>query len=200
MYVIIYGFQTEISAYSLRDICCFLLVYAIMLVLLGRMAEKQTVELNYMRLLRIQDYRIWWCKIWKRMLAKALLMVGIMFGGIAIFDIIFQRNDFRDGVILPLVLWCAHICVLSSILILMGNFSRGFFISFFAIMVGQIFSLYAGLYLGNVANYLPGSFIMGCRTTGMNGTMPTGLLLFIEIACIVVIGIFGHQVYRRSSR
>lgn len=200
MNVIIYGFETIISVHSLKDICFFLLVYAVMLVLVGRMIEKQTVKLQYMQLLRFQSYRRWWHQIWVKMVALAMAMVGIMFVGIGFFNIIFQRNDFRDGVIWPLVLWCIHMCAVSSFLALMGSFARGFFISFFVIIGVQVFSMYGGLYLGNVTNYLPGSYIMVRRTTGMDGTMPIGLLLFIEIMCIVVIGVFGYRLYRRGSR
>lgn len=59
--------------------------------------------------------------------------------------------------------------------------------------------MYAYPFIGSVADFMPGSYMMLRRMNAMEGTMPVLAALVVEIIFIIIVGLFGHRLYRRSN-
>lgn len=200
MNVIIYGFSPWINEYEMKDICFFLLAFAVMLVLQGRMIERNQIQHQYMQLIRFGRMGTWWKRICNKVMLLSVMMVAVLFGGMALFNAMFQAGHFSDGVLLPILLWCFSMICIGYLQLLMSLVPRGLYLSFLICVGFEVLCLYAGLFIEDWIGILPGSFMMLRRTSMLDGVMPIAGIIMIDVVFVVCVRIIGYRMLKRSCR
>lgn len=201
MRVIIYGFLPDMQGYSMKEISFFFLIFAVMIVIMGRYIEKNSINHQYLQLIRYRNISGLWRRLWIRIVLLAVVMTGALFGGIALINAYAGYELFVTAPALPAILWILSMCSIGSFQLLLGLFPRGQAVGVLVIIVVQAFSMYAYPLMGNRTCYLPGSYMMLNRTSIMTeGAAPLGLALFVETAFVFLTGMFGFRIFRRSNK
>lgn len=200
MNVIIYGFSPWINEYEMKDICFFLLAFAVMLLLQGRMIERNQIQHQYMQLIRFGRMGTWWNRICNKVMLLSVVMIAVLFGGMALFNAMFQASHFSDGVLLPILLWCLSMICIGYLQLLMSLVPRGLYLSFLICVGFEVLCLYAGLLMEDWIGILPGSFMMLRRTSMLDGVMPIAGIIIIDVVFVVCVRIIGYRMLKRSCR
>ena len=200
MHVIIYGFNPQITEYAFKDICFFLLVFAVLLVLQGRLIERNHIQHQYMQLIRYGKVNRWWNRICIRVILLSMIMVLALFLGMAIMNQMFHDLQFQNGFWIPLLLWCMAMISIGFLQLLLSLVPRGLYLSFLLCLGFEIVSLYMGLYIDEMVGFLPGSFMMLRRTRMMDGVMPIWGIVFINVVFILVVRGISCRLLKRSCR
>lgn len=199
MKVIIYGFESNIQNHSIKEICFFLLIFAIMVLIMGRFAEKNSIKNCFSKVIRYGKIRVWWNRLWIKILFLALLEIGILFVFMGFVDWFAYWKLFEQGMVLPLLLWICGMCGI-GVGQLLASVCQRYSHLFFACIVGfEILSIYGFSLFGKIVDCLPGSYVMLRRTTVLDGMMPLLAVFVIEIVVILMIGVLGHKLYKRSN-
>lgn len=200
MNVMIYGFSPWITEYEMKAICFFLLAFAVMLVLQGRMIERNQIYHQYMKLIRYGRLVRWWNRICNKVMLLSVAMVGILFCGIALMNQMFNAGNFHDGVILPIFLWCLAMVSVGYSQLLMSIIPKGLYLSFLICAGFEVLCLYAGMFLDDLVGILPGSYMMLRRTRALDGVMPIWGIVIIDLVFIICVRIIGYRMLKRSCR
>lgn len=200
MNVIIYGFQPWMEEYEMKDICFFLLTFAVMLILQGRMIERNQVQHQYFQILRYGRIGHWWNQICRKTLFLSVLMVIVLFCGIAIFNAAFDTGDFQDGWGFPILLWCLAMISVGHVQLFLSLFPKGLYVSFVFCVGIEVLCMYAGSFMGDWAGILPGSYMMLRRTALSGGFMPIWTIVLIDVLFIMCVRTIGYRILKRSDR
>lgn len=200
MEMIVYGFQPNIAGYSMKDISLYFFVFAILIIITGRAVEKNCILSRYMLLLRYGTIIRLWRRVWIKQMLLSIGVVIVLFCVIDFINIATSRDIFSYGKVLPFLLWMTGICAISSLQMLLGLWKRGTAISVLLLIGVEVFSVYMFPILGDRICYLPGSYLMLKRTLYLDGTMPVGLIMALEIGFSVFVCLSGAYIYKRSGQ
>lgn len=169
MAYLIYGFQTDIREYMMRDIWGWLLGIVLLHFLAGNFIARQQVRNEYMRLIRLEYFSKWWHRLCIRVLCLCLVLTAAVFSVSLLFRTAGWGMDF--GTVLgaaPLqafFLFLLNFCFLSTFQMLVINLEQGEKLSFLLMAAVEVISLYGGLICGEGVCWMPGSWKMYCRSS-----------------------------------
>lgn len=197
---LILGFEGDLSQYPMRNILFWILAIGILHLVIGRFIEKRSIAKDYFHLIRYATLKNWWLRLCGKVLL--LCVSGTLF--LLFMAVIFAPADnlLSITIVVRAYMLCfAHITLFSFVTILTINCWNGEKISFAAIMLVEIFSLYSGILSPAIACYLPGSIAMYRRSSWyVPEGFPAISLLATEIALIAVILLFGHKTLERGAK
>lgn len=196
MVAIIYGFDSNIANHDIKEVCFFLMTFAVMLIVVGRYVDVHSINDQYMRLIRYKKIASCWKCIWLRVICVSVAEVIILFLIMAVANCFTYWEMFERGFAYPLLLWILSISMFGCLQLQLSIFPKGFLLSFLLFIGIEVFSIYAYPLIGKWTAVLPGSYMMLRRTSTMTGVMPIGIVIVIEMAVVFLIGLFGHRLYR----
>lgn len=196
----ILGFESDLSRYPMRDIWSWILAIGLLHLVIGRFIEKKSITKDYFHLIRYAALKKWWLRLGGEVLLLCMSGTMVLFIVSAIFA---QAENVLGMTIVAgaYILCFAHITLFSFITILIINCWNGEKISFAAVMIVEIFSLYGGILSPAIACYLPGSLAMYRRSSWyISEGFPAMCLLAAEIVLASAIFLFGYKTLARGAK
>lgn len=202
MEYLIYGFQTDLGQYAMRDISGWLLVIAVLHLLAGNFIAGRQVRKEYMRLIRQGRFSKWWHRLSIRVLCLCLVSTAVVFIVSLLFQTTIRRLDFGeawgDAPLQAFFLFLFNFCFLSTFQLLLINLEQGEKLSFLLPAVVEVVSLYGGLIWKEGACWIPGSWKMYCRSSlSMQAGYYVGVTSVIQILWIAACCLIGYKFLDR---
>lgn len=202
MAYLIYGFQTDIREYEMRDIWGWLLGIALLHLLAGNFIARRQVRNEYMRLIRLECFSKWWHRLCVRVLCLCLVLT------VAVFSVSLLVRTAGWGMGLgtalgeaPLpafFLFLLNFCFLSTFQMLVINLEQGEKLSFLLVAAVEVISLYGGLICGEGVCWMPGSWKMYCRSSlFMQAGFPVTMISTVQILWIAACCRTGYRLLDR---
>ena len=169
MAYLIYGFQTDIREYVMRDIWGWLLGIVLLHLLAGNFIARRQVRNEYMRLIRLECFSKWWHRLCMRVLCLCLVLTAVVFFVSLLVRTAGWGMDLKTALgeapLPAFFLFLLNFCFLSTFQMLLINLEQGEKLSFLLMAAVEVISLYGGLICGEGGFWMPGSWKMYCRSS-----------------------------------
>lgn len=191
-----YGFDSNICQYSMREILFYLLFFSLMIYFSGKNMEKDAIRGRYFKLIRYNKYSIWWRSVCLRAFWRNILLVAF---AMALYFLSCDNGIHMEDTLHAISLWLPGLVTLNMFQFLLVSSNHGIKIIFPIIMVIEILSVYGMVFGKDVVKFLPGSFLMLRRSSFMaeGGFTWTGVVL-VQLLFDVYMFIFGYKIHRRE--
>lgn len=202
MAYLIYGFQTDIRKYEMKDILGWLLVIVLVHFLAGNYIARRQVHKEYMRLIRQGCFSKWWHRLCIRVLCLCLVLTAVVFIVSLLFQVTVWGLDFGeawgDAPLQAFFLLLLNFCFLSTFQMLIINLEQGEKLSFLLPVVVEVVSLYGGLIWEEGACWIPGSWKMYCRSSlSLQAGYHVAVTSVIQILWIAACCLIGYKLLDR---
>lgn len=152
MAYLIYGFQTDIREYVMRDIWGWLLGIVLLHLLAGNFIARRQVRNEYMRLIRLECFSKWWHRLCMRVLCLCLVLTAVVFFVSLLVRTAGWGMDLKTALgeapLPAFFLFLLNFCFLSTFQMLLINLEQGEKLSFLLMAAVEVISLYGGLICG----------------------------------------------------
>lgn len=202
MEYLIYGFQTDIRRYEMRDIFGWLLVIALVHFLAGNFIAGRRVHREYTRLIRQECFSSWWHRLSIRVLCLCLVLTAVVFIVSLLFQTTIQGPDFGEALgdvpLQAFFLFLLNFCFLTTFQQLIINLEQGEKLSFLLLVAVEVVSLYGGLICEEGACWIPGSWKMYCRSSrSLQAGYHVAVTSVIQILWIAACCLIGYKLLDR---
>jgi hypothetical protein len=191
---IIWGFDPDISKYSLKEVCFYILTFSILVLLMGKYLEEQKIGKKYLKLIRYNKISHYWHVLCLKIICLSFIEITCLFLLIIVGKMIMGQLGLKDNWYMAYILWTLGFYTISMILLLLINYRRCEKFSFLLIILVEVLSLYGSSIFGQNSHQLPGDFIMINRSNLIlqNG-YPVSLVVIVQFLLNFVMAIFGYR-------
>lgn len=195
MKTIIWGLSYDINNHSISEITGFLLFFAIVLLLIGRLVDSTNCKGGYLTLIRSKGYARLWRNQWIKMEIGSFLIISFSFLIFGIMDKVFSLHIMNSECGISFLLWFLTLSVMGMIFMLFQNFRYGQVGVFLAIVLIEVFCIYISENIIELAGILIGNYMMLERSSYINPNgYPFNIIIIIICAVLTCFGVGGYRV------
>lgn len=188
MDLVIWGLEPDITGYTMAELSFYLLIWASLMVLTGKYLEKNRIEKEYFKLVRLGSLPAWWRRLYLRLLAISCALAVLLFlasvilgeGGV---PVIYGRKWPE-----VFVLWLTGFFSVNLLQALIINKREGYKIGFLLCMTVIVNAVFL--------NLPPGNFLMPRRSdlAALDG-YPAGAVILIQVLIDFTVYRIGYRVF-----
>lgn len=200
--MLVYGIGADFSQYEMREILGWLLLVGLLHLIVGNFVWKRRVCHAYMSLIRQGRFSKWWHGLCLRVLGLCFAATLLAFAVVWLLSFIVGGRMGQEAVGITVLkaffLFYLNTCFFGTIQMLLVNLGQWEKLSFLAVMVAEVLSLY-GKALGKGAAYwLPGSWKMYIRSSwALEEGYSPAMAIGIQILWILVCAWMGYKLLDR---
>jgi hypothetical protein len=196
---LIYGFETDLSKYELKQILLWMLISCIGNLIVGVFIEKKNQNHMYFYLIRLKKYSKGWYKLCSHILMISIVWTVFLFGSTTLVIYVISKEVFYCE-ILPYLIKAFFLSFLNFFSTNMVRLFLSYInirekLSFAGIVVVQVTSLYFGIVSEKMASWLPGSYMMYYRS---NFYTNTGFLVWVstlvQVSIVLTLFLLGTKL------
>jgi len=196
---LIYGFETDISNYDLKDIFLWILLMSILNVIVGKYIEKREISHMYFKLIRMKSFSNWWHELCSKVLMLSFMLTALLFVPVVSYQYMYRAEGIERTVLVKaFLIFLIGFFTMNMIQVLLISMTNEGKLSVLIISIIEVISLYFGHISERIAPWLPGSFMMYKRS---NFFIETGykveVVFIIQLVCYIILFYGGYKIIVR---
>ncbi len=200
--MLVYGIGMDFNQHEMREILGWLLLVGVLHLFVGTYIWKRRICNGYMILIRQGRFSRWWHGLCLRVLGLCFAATLLAFGAVWLLLSIVRgrmgQEAWGAAVTEAFFLFFLNLCFLSTIQMLLVNLGQWEKLSFLAVMVIEVVSLYERAIWKEAAGWLPGSWKMYVRSSwALEGGYSVAVTSGIQILWILVCVWMGYKLLDR---
>lgn len=205
---LLYGFSDHIYDYTNKEIYIWILCIGIINLISWLYVTRNAMTSHYMKLIRYQKVSAWWYQSCGRVIGFSSLLAVLWYGILILFQYVIPfivsgmdceiasvlETICGKSVIFAFLLFAAALIMMNLFQNLLVQWTYGAKLSFLAVILVEVLSLYAGVAFPESVNYFPGSFLMYNRSNlaASHGFHVEFVFILEFVICLFVI--LGGQI------